>query len=94
MDLLGRLEGRDGFGAGDISEIRVDTEYGYTLYTVGEGVQLELGSDRFEEKLGVFERIVEARGGTLADVSAIDLTRENEVVIKYTGNVVKESGAT
>ncbi len=94
MDLLDQLVGRNGFNAVDVSEIHVDTEYGYTLYTTDSGVKLELGSDRFEEKLGLFERIVEARGGTLSGVSAIDLTRESEVVIKYTGNMVKDSGAT
>jgi len=94
MGLLDRLDGRDGFNSGDVSEIHVDAEYGYTLYTVDEGVVLRLGTEDFESKLGRFERVVEARGGTLSGVEAIDLTRENDVVIKYIGNVVKEGGAT
>lgn len=94
MGLLNRLDGRNGFNTEDVSEIHVDTEYGYTLYTVDEGVMLELGTEDFESKLGRFERIVRARGGTLTGVAAIDLTRESDVVIKYIGNVVKEGGAT
>jgi hypothetical protein len=94
MGLLNRLDGRNGFNTEDVSEIHVDTEYGYTLYTVDEGVMLELGTGDFESKLGRFERIVRARGGTLTGVAAIDLTRESDVVIKYIGNVVKEGGAT
>ncbi len=94
MGLLGRLTGRHGISAKDISEIRIDPMYGYTLYTVEEGVELDLGIGAFEGKLGAFDKIVKARGGKLTGVAAIDLTRKNEVVIRYIGNVVKEGGAT
>lgn len=92
LELLGVLSAREGFGAHRVSEINMDPVYGFSLYTLKEGVRLALGHGGFEEKLVAFERVVEARGGSLAGVEAMDLKNRKEVTVRFVTNVVKEGG--
>ena len=94
LELMEVLDGREGFGIRNVSEINRDPVYGLALYTLVEGVRLELGHGSFEEKLRAFERVVHARGGSLSGILAMDLKSEYEVVVRFTGNVVEGGGAT
>jgi cell division protein FtsQ len=96
LELIRVLDGRIGFNLRNVSEINVDPEYGLTLYTLVEGVRLELGSGAFEKKLRAFEKVVRARGGSLQGIEAINLKSDHEVVVKLSGdvNVIKGGGAT
>ncbi len=94
LELIRILDGRIGFGLRNVSEINVDPEYGLTIYTLVEGVRLELGSGAFEEKLRAFEKVVRARGGSLQGIEAINLKSDHEVVVRLSGDVVKGGGAT
>ncbi len=93
LELIRILDGRTGFGLRNVSEINVDPEYGLTLYTLAEGVRLELGSGAFEEKLRAFEKVVRARGGSLRGVEAMDLKSGHEVVVSLSEGVMKGGGA-
>lgn len=92
LELMAVLDGRDGFGIRNVSEINVASGYGLALYTLVEGVRLELGWGPFEEKLRAFERVVHARGGTMAGIEAMDIKSAKEVVVSFTTDVV-EGGA-
>lgn len=96
LELIRVLDGRTGFNLGNVSEINVDPEYGLTIYTIVEGVRLELGRGAFEEKLRAFEKVVRARGGSLQGVEAMNLKSDHEVVVSLSGdvNVIKGGGAT
>ncbi len=88
LELMAVLDGRDGFGIRNVSEINVASGYGLALYTLAEGVRLELGYGPFEEKLQAFERVVSARGGTMAGIEAMDIKSEKEVVVRFKAEVV------
>jgi cell division septal protein FtsQ len=94
LELMRVLDGRTGFGLRNVSEINVDAEYGLTLYTLAEGVRLELGRGAFEEKLRAFEKVVRARGGSLEGIETINLNNDHEVVVRLSGDVIKGGGAT
>jgi cell division protein FtsQ len=93
LELLGLLKEREGFNIHMVSEIRADPTYGYSLYTLAEGVRLELGMEGFEGKLRAFERVMAARGGSLRGVEAVELKDNKEVIVKFITNVVKGGGA-
>ena len=92
LELMAVLDGRDGFGIRNVSEINVASGYGLALYTLAEGVRLDLGYGPFEEKLRAFERVVSARGGTMAGIEAMDIKSAKEVVVRFKADVV-EGGA-
>ncbi len=92
LELMAVLDGRDGFGIRNVSEINVASGYGLALYTLAEGVRLELGYGPFEDKLRAFERVVSARGGSMAGIEAMDIKSEREVVVRFKTDVV-EGGA-
>lgn len=92
LRLVKTLRGRAGFNLADVSEIHADGIFGLSVYTLEEGVRLELGVKDFEAKLGAFERIRNTRGGSLNGIEAMDLNNYREVVVKFTANAVKEGG--
>ncbi len=85
--LLRALSGRSGFNIADVSEIHVDKAFGLSVYTVDEGVRLDLGVGRFEEKLSAYEKILKSRG-SLRGIKAIDLNNTRGVVVKFAANMV------
>lgn len=89
--LISILSGRSGFNIANVSEINVDPSFGLSVYTLEDGVRLEVGLDGFEEKLDSFERILRHRG-TLDGVEAMDLNDSKEVIVRFSTNVVKEGG--
>ncbi len=93
LELIRILDGRTGFNFRNVSEINVDPEYGLALYTLAEGVRLELGHGAFEEKLRAFEKVVRARGGSLLGVEAMNLKSGHEVVVRLSEDVMKGGGA-
>ncbi|MBI5561840.1 MAG: FtsQ-type POTRA domain-containing protein [Deltaproteobacteria bacterium] len=88
MELIGFLKAREGFSLGDVSEIRADKTFGLSVYTLREGVRLDVGVDGFEEKFKTFEKIVASRGQTLRGVVSIDLNNPGEAVVKFQTNMV------
>ena len=93
LELIRVLDGRQGFGIQNVSEIHYDTDYGFSLYTAEDGVRLDMGFDRFEDKLAVFEKILATNDGTLRGITAMDLNNDKEVIVRFSSNVVKEGGA-
>lgn len=89
--LISILSGRSGFNISNVSEINVDPSFGLSVYTLEDGVRLEVGLDGFEEKLDSFEKVLRHRG-TLDGVEAMDLNDSKEVIVRFSTNVVKEGG--
>ena len=92
LELIEFLRGREGISLKDISEVNVDSVLGYTLYTVNEGVRLEMGSGDMEEKFTALERVVGIRGGIMAGFSTVDLNNGRGVVVKPVKSVFKKGG--
>ncbi|MBI5885361.1 MAG: FtsQ-type POTRA domain-containing protein [Deltaproteobacteria bacterium] len=88
MRLIAFLKQRKGFNINDVSEIHADGVFGLTVYTLNDGVRLNVGTGGFEEKFAAFDRIVASRGGTLSGIEAMDLINPGEVVVKFTTNMV------
>jgi len=92
MELISVLTNRSGFNITNVSEINIDADHGLSLFTLDEGVRLEVGMGSFEEKLASFEKILSTRGGVLKGIEAFDLNNHREVVVRFTTDVVKEGG--
>ena len=71
----------------DVSEISVDESYGVALYTMREGVRIEVGWDGFREKLDRLEKIISLRKGKLAGIEQIDMTGPRGVIVKMSEKV-------
>jgi len=65
----------------EVSEIKVDNTYGLTLYTLTEGVRIEIGRGNLPERMERLDRVLREIGG-LAGVEAIDLNYDRDVVVK------------
>jgi cell division protein FtsQ len=87
--LIGVLKEGDKFKLKSISEIHVDPTYGFSLYTLNEGVRVEIGKDDFTRKVSNFNKVLEARGGRLSGIEAIDLTSDRGVVVRFTAGEAK-----
>lgn len=70
------------FTLDDVSEISVDERYGVAMYTVRDGVKIEIGWDGFRDKLDSLERIISLRKGNLAGIEQIDMTSKRGVIVK------------
>ncbi len=92
LELIRTLKGREGFSLAKVSEIHADRVFGLSVYTLDEGVRLDVGFKGFGPKLASFEKILSARGGSLSGIEAMDLTNHREVVVRFSANVVKEGG--
>ena len=92
MELISVLTNRSGFNITNVSEINIDADHGLSLFTLDEGVRLEVGMGSFEEKLASFEKILGTRGGVLKGIEAFDLNNYREVIVRFTTDVVKEGG--
>lgn len=92
LRLISILSGRAGFNITQVSEINVDPAMGLSIYTLEDGVRLDVGLEDFEDKLASFEKVLRHRGGSLNGIEAMDLNDNREVVVRFTTNVVKEGG--
>jgi len=92
LELLNTLKTRKGFNLAKVSEIHFDPTFGFSVYTLDEGVRLDVGMDAFEEKLVSFEKVLRARGGSLDGIEAMDLNNSHQVVVRFTADVIKEGG--
>ncbi|MBI5468556.1 MAG: FtsQ-type POTRA domain-containing protein [Deltaproteobacteria bacterium] len=92
LDLMRTLKGREGFNLSKVSEIHADRVFGLSVYTLDEGVRLDVGLQGFSPKLESFEKILKTRGGSLNGIEAMDLNNYREVVVRFSANVVKEGG--
>lgn len=87
VELLRALSSRRGFNVADVSEIHVDKVFGLSVYTVDEGVRLDIGVGRFEEKLSAYEKILRTRG-SLSGIEAVDLNNTRGVIVKFAANMI------
>ncbi|MBI5237169.1 MAG: FtsQ-type POTRA domain-containing protein [Deltaproteobacteria bacterium] len=94
LELIRALKDRKGFNLARVSEIHVDPTFGLSVYTLDEGVRLELGVGGYEQKFASFEKILRSREGTLRGIEAMDLNNCREVVVRFNSNVAKEGGDT
>lgn len=94
LELIGFLKDRNGFNLNNVSEINVDPFYGFSVFTLEEGIKLEIGRERFKEKLDAYEAIIKKRNGNLNGIEAMDLNNEREVIVRFNTNVIKEGGVT
>ena len=92
LTLIKALNERKGFGMKDISEISIDPLYGFSVYTLAEGVRLGLGKDLFEDKVKGFERIVSSRQGALKGITRIDMKSPTEAIVRFEPGVLTEGG--
>ncbi len=92
LELLDILQARSGFNLSRVSEIHADPTFGFSIYTLDEGVRLDVGAGAFEEKLVSFEKVLKARDNSLEGVEAMDLNNSRQVVVRFTANAVKEGG--
>lgn len=92
LELIRTLKGREGFNLAKVSEIHADRVFGLSVYTLDEGVRLDVGLQGFAPKLESFEKILKTRGGSLNGIEAMDLNNYREVVVRFSANVVKEGG--
>lgn len=92
LDLIRTLKGREGFNLAKVSEIHADRVFGLSVYTLDEGVRLDVGLQGFSPKLASFEKILKTRGGSLNGIEAMDLNNYREVVVRFSANVVNEGG--
>ena len=83
LDLVDALNRDGAFNTDDVSEIKADPVYGFTLYTVEDGVKIKVGSGGFEKKFSNLDNVIRARGGTLAGVDTVDLTVDRGVVVSF-----------
>lgn len=92
LELIAVLTNRNGFNITKVSEISIDPNHGLSLFTLEEGVRLDVGTDRFEEKLASFEKILDTRDGVLRGIEAFDLSNHREVIVRFTTDIVKRGG--
>jgi len=92
MELISVLTNRSGFNITNVSEIKIDADHGLSLFTLDEGVRLDVGMGSFEEKLASFEKILSTRDGVLKGIEAFDLNNHREVIVRFATDVVKEGG--
>lgn len=82
IDLIGLLNAREKFGLDMVSEIKVDTVYGLTLYAMDSGTRIEIGSNAFQEKLLMFDRVFQEFGNSFLRIESVDLNYGKKVVVR------------
>jgi len=92
LRLFSILENRHGFNIENVSEVHCDSDYGFTLYTLDEGLKVELGRGDFETRLRLFERLKTLKKGILRGVTAVDLRKAGEAVVRYDKDTAKVGG--
>ena len=92
LELISVLTNRRGFNITRVSEISIDPNHGLSLFTLEEGVRLDVGTGGFEEKLVSFEKILDTRDGVLRGIEAFDLNNHREVIVRFTTDIVKRGG--
>jgi cell division protein FtsQ len=82
MGLLAQLEARRIFSLGEVSELHIDREDGFSVNTLHSGVPVRLGFRGFGSKLDRLERIYPQLQGRLAGLKYIDLNVADRVIVK------------
>ena len=82
IEFVEELSVRDGFNLDMISEIHYDRVFGFSLYTLGKGVRLSLGTSGIDEKLMAYEEVRESLRSRVKDVAAMDMSDAGKVIVK------------
>jgi POTRA domain-containing FtsQ-type protein len=77
-----RVTARGAGNLGRVSEIHVDRRRGLVLLPVWPTVPVEVGWDRFAEKLAQLPRILELWKGREAELAGVSLLFEDEVIVR------------
>ncbi len=86
IELIRVLKDRRGFNIAEVSEISVDGALGLSVYTAAEGARIDVGVEKFGEKLDALEKVLRARGGSFRGIEAVDLNNYRGVIVKFTTN--------
>jgi hypothetical protein len=62
--------------------VHVDRTRGLTLMPVRPAIPIELGWDRFEEKLARLPRVLALWAGREADIASVSLLFDDEVIVR------------
>jgi cell division septal protein FtsQ len=79
------------FGLESISELHADPVFGFSMVTLDHGVRVEMGRGGVSRKLENLQKVIGARGGSLAGVTAVDLTSARGVIVKFAEGGPKRS---
>jgi cell division protein FtsQ len=82
MGLFAQLEARRIFSLGEVSELHIDREDGFSVNTLRSGVPVRFGFTGFAGKLDRLERIYPQLQGRLAGLKYIDLNVADRVIVK------------
>jgi cell division protein FtsQ len=82
LGLLTELAGRTVFSLDQVSELRVTSQEGITLYTYRGGVPVRFGQNGYRTKLDRLERIYRELQPRLAAIDYIDLNVVERVIVK------------
>ncbi|OEU73719.1 MAG: hypothetical protein BA869_11680 [Desulfuromonadales bacterium C00003107] len=82
LGLLAELAERRVFSLDQVSELRVTTQEGITLYTYRGGVPVRFGQNGYSTKLDRLERIYRELQPRLASIDYIDLNVVERVIVK------------
>ena len=94
FELISAIEGSGVLTLADTSEIHSDPVYGFTVYTLGDKVRVELGKGGFAKKLRKLKKVVAAREGSLRGIETVDLNNDRGVVLGFGDRKLKEGGMT
>lgn len=82
MELLADIDARRIFSIGDVSELHIDRDDGFSVFTLSAGIPVRLGFGHFEAKLDRLERVYPQLQGRLAGLKYIDLNVADRVIVK------------
>lgn len=94
FELISAIEGSGVLTLADTSEIHSDPVYGFTVYTLGDKVRVEIGKGGFAKKLRKLKKVVAARDGSLRGIETVDLNNDRGVVLGFGNRKLKEGGMT
>lgn len=90
FDLLEILSKERVLGINDISEINIDKNYGLAIYTLKEGIKIDMGNSDFEEKLERLERLISIRNGNFTGVEYIDMNNPRGIIVRMSENIAMQ----
>jgi cell division protein FtsQ len=82
LELLGLMGDGRGLSSQEISEVHLSRKKGLTLFTLGEGVPIHMGSGKLQEKIRCLEKVWPDVQRKYKNVEYLDLNYPRNVVVK------------
>lgn len=76
------FQGRRRLSPGDIGEIRVEADGRLRVFTAREGVELKLGRESWDQRVGRLDTLLDQELMTLSAVESVDLDLADEAVVR------------